>query len=111
MPKIFWAEAVNCVVYLSNRCPTKSLWNKTPQEAWSGRKPSVSHLRVFGSIGYTHISDQERSKLDDKIKRYIFIGYDSSSKGCKLYNPNSEKIVISRDVEFDEEDFWDWSTQ
>jgi len=111
MPKNFWAEAVNCVVYLSNRCPTKSLWNKTPQEAWSGRKPSVSHLRVFGSIGYTHISDQERSKLDDKIKRYIFIGYDSSSKGCKLYNPNSEKIVISRDVEFDEEDCLDWSTQ
>lgn len=111
MPKEFWAEAVDCAVYLSNRCPTKSVWNKTPQEAWSGRKPSVSHLRVFGSIGYTHVPDQERSKLDDKSKRYIFIGYDSSSKGYKLYNPNSGKMVISRDVEFDEEDFWDWSSQ
>jgi transposase InsO family protein len=111
MPREFWAEAVDCAVYLSNCCPTKSLWNKTPQEAWSGRKPSVSHLRVFGSIGYTHVPDEERSKLDDKSKRYIFIGYDSSSIGYKLYNPNFGKIVISRDVEFDEEDFWDWSTQ
>jgi transposase InsO family protein len=110
IPKEFWVEAVDCAVYLSNRCPTKSLWNKTPQEAWSGRKPSVSHLRVFGSIGYTHVPDQEQSKLDDKSKRYIFIGYDSSSKGYKLYNPNFGKIVISRDVEFGEEDFWDWST-
>jgi len=68
-------------------------------------------LRVFGSIGYIHVSNQERSKLDDKSKRYIFIGYDSSFKEYKLYNPNSGKIVINRDVEFDEEYFWDWSIQ
>jgi transposase InsO family protein len=33
MLKAFWAEAIGCAVYLSNHCPTKSLWNKTPQEA------------------------------------------------------------------------------
>jgi hypothetical protein len=43
--------------------------------------------------------------------RYIFIGYDSSSKGYKPCNPNSDKIVISRDVEFDKEYFWNWRTQ
>ena len=58
MPKEFWTEAVDCVIYLSNRCPTKGLNNMTPQEAWSRRKPSVSHLKVFGSIGYVHIDDQ-----------------------------------------------------
>jgi hypothetical protein len=83
--------------------------NTTRSMEW--KKAKCFSLRVFGSIGYTHIPDQERSKLDDKSKRYIFIGYDSSSKGYKLYNPNSSKIVISRDVEFDEEDFWEWSTQ
>ena len=35
--------------------------------------------------------------LDDKREKYIFVGYDSSSKGYKLYNPNNGKI-ISRDV-------------
>ncbi|KAK4435331.1 hypothetical protein Salat_0696500 [Sesamum alatum] len=55
--------------------------------------------------------DQKRTKLDDKSARYVFIGYDQSPKGYKLYNPSSEKIVISRDVEFDEEDIWEWNDQ
>ena len=43
-----------CVVYLNNRSPTlkKKLMQMTPQEAWSGKKLNISHLRVFGSIGY-----------------------------------------------------------
>ncbi|KAJ7957455.1 Retrovirus-related Pol polyprotein from transposon TNT 1-94 [Quillaja saponaria] len=66
MPKEFWAEAVSCAVYLSNRCPTKGVENQTHQEAWSGKKPNVSHLRIFGSIAYAHVPDQERSKLNDR---------------------------------------------
>ncbi len=44
----FWGKVVNTVVYIKNRCPTKALDSKTLQEAWSGRKPDVSHLGVFG---------------------------------------------------------------
>jgi hypothetical protein len=47
IPKMFWAETVDYAIYLSNRCPTKGLNNMTPQETWSGRKPSVSHMKVF----------------------------------------------------------------
>ncbi|KAH9745452.1 hypothetical protein KPL70_004078 [Citrus sinensis] len=90
-------------VYLSNRSPTRSVWGKTPQEAWSGRKPSITHLRVFRSIAHVHVPDESRAKLDDKREKFIFIGYDNNSKGYKLYNPNNGKIVISRDVIFDEE--------
>ena len=102
MPKEFWVEAVACAVYLTNHSPTRSVHEKTPQEAWSGRKPGISHLKVFGSIAYTHVLDEKRTKLDDKSEKYVFVGYDSRSKGYKLYNPNSRKIFISRDVEFDE---------
>lgn len=111
MPKEFWAEAVDCAVYLSNRCPSKSLDNKTPQEAWNGKKPTVSHLRVFGSIAYVHVPCQRRSKLDDRSKKHIFIGYDKQSKGYKLYNPSTRKVIMSRDVEFDEEETWNWNTK
>uniref|UniRef100_A0A2N9ICE2 Integrase catalytic domain-containing protein n=1 Tax=Fagus sylvatica TaxID=28930 RepID=A0A2N9ICE2_FAGSY len=111
MPKELWAEAVDCAVYLSNRCPTRSVQGKTPQQAWSRKKPTVSHLRVFGSIAYMHVPDQERSKLDDKSEKYVFIGYDPSSKGYKLYNPSTKKVIVSRDVEFDEEGIWNWNTQ
>ncbi|KAK2456950.1 putative mitochondrial protein [Trifolium repens] len=108
LPKELWAEAVACAVYLSNRSPTRSVLGKTPQEAWSGRKPGISHIRVFGSIAHAHVPDEKRSKLDDKSEKYIFIGYDNNSKGYKLYNPDTRKTVISRNVVFDEEGEWDW---
>ena len=53
---------------------------------------------------------QERSKLDDRSVKHVFIGYDQNSKGYKLYNPSNGKIMVSRDVEFDEEAIWDWET-
>ncbi|KAH9648378.1 hypothetical protein KPL70_025559 [Citrus sinensis] len=96
--KEFWAEAVACAVYFSNRSPTRSVWGKTPQETWSGRKPGITHLRVFGSIAHVHVPDESRAKLDDKSEKFIFIGYENNSKGHKLYNPNNGKIVISRDI-------------
>jgi hypothetical protein len=44
----FWAKVVNTAIYIKNRCPSKAFESKTPQEAWTGRKPDVSHLKVFG---------------------------------------------------------------
>ena len=110
MLKELWAEVVDCAVYLSNRCPTKNVQGKTPQQAWSRKKPTIFHLRVFGSIACVHVPDQERSKLDDMSEKYVFIGYDLSSKGYKLYNPSTKKVIVSRDVEFDEEGIWNWNT-
>ena len=81
MPKRFWAEAVLCAVYLLNRCPTKSLDTKTPHEVWSTHKPSVSHLRVFGSIAYIKVPEARRTKLEDKEEQCILIGYSDRTKG------------------------------
>ena len=59
-------------------------------------------MKIFGSMAYAHVPDQKRLKLDDKSEISVFIGYDSSSKGYKLYNPSNERIVVSRDVVCDE---------
>ena len=96
-------------VYILNRCPIKSIWNKTPQEVWTGRKPSVSPLRVFRNIAHAHVLDQKRTKLDDKSANFIFINYNACTKDYKLYDPNNKKIHISRYVEFVEEGAWNWS--
>jgi hypothetical protein len=58
----FWAEVVNMAVYIKNRCPTKGLESKTPQEAWTDRKLDVSHLRVFDCKTFVHIPNEKRSK-------------------------------------------------
>ena len=50
LPKYFWAEAVHAAVHILNRCPTKALKDKTPVEALSGIKPSISHFKIFGCI-------------------------------------------------------------
>ena len=107
LPKEFQAEAVATAVNISQ---TRSVWGKTPQEAWNGRKPGISHLRVFGSVAHVHVPDERRTKLDDKSEKYIFIGYSTHSKGYKLYNPNNKKFVISRDVMFDEEGEWEFNS-
>ncbi|KAG6516431.1 hypothetical protein ZIOFF_026896 [Zingiber officinale] len=108
LPKIFWAEAVYTAVYLSNRCPTTAIPNKTPFEAWSGRRPSVNHLKVFGSICYSQIPKQKRSKLDESSERCIFVGYSTMSKGYRLFNLQLGQVIISRDVQVDENALWNW---
>ncbi|KAB2614462.1 hypothetical protein D8674_037516 [Pyrus ussuriensis x Pyrus communis] len=111
IPPEFWAEAVNTAVYVLNRCPTKALDKKTPFEAYNGRKPGIKHLRVFGSLYYAYIPEQQRQKLDLSSIRCVFLGYGSCEKGYKLDNIESGKVIISRDVVFNEEASWDWSAQ
>jgi transposase InsO family protein len=96
----FWAEAVACSVYLLNRSPTTSLQMKVPQEAWSGTKLNVAHLRTFGCIAYAHIPSELRKKLDDRSEKCIFTGYSETSKAYRLYNPITKKLILSRDVQF-----------
>jgi len=104
----FWAEAIAIAVYILNRCTTKSIRDKTPEEAWSGRKHSIRHLRVFRYIAYAHVPNQLRKKLDDKGGKCIFICYNTTSWPYKFYNTGTKKVIISRDVTFDKEAIWDW---
>ncbi|KAF8377730.1 hypothetical protein HHK36_031114 [Tetracentron sinense] len=95
----------------ARRCPTKNVKNKTPQEAWSGYKPSVSHLKIFGCIAYAQVPEAKKKKLDDRGEKCIFIGYSEESKAYKLYNPLTNKVVVSRDVIFSEEETWNWDKE
>eukprot|EP00253_Pinus_taeda_P022168 PITA_22168 len=98
----FWEEAVDTACYLVNRSPSSALEDKTPQEVWTGKKPSLSHLRVFGCDAYVHVPKEKRTKLDSKSEKCIFIGYKDGLKGYKLWNPVTRKVVYSRDVVFRE---------
>jgi hypothetical protein len=97
-----WVEVVGATCYLVNRSPSSSLDDKTPHEVWTGKKPSLEHLRVFGCDAYVHVPKENRSKMDKKYEKCIFIGYKDGVKGYKLWNPETKKIVYSRDVVFRE---------
>ena len=109
LPKSLWGEVVSTAIYILNRCPTKQLKNKVPEEVWSGKRPSVSHLKVFGSICYKHIPDARRRKLDDKSEPMILVGYHKTG-AYRLFNPINQKIVLSRDTVVDENSVWDWNS-
>ncbi|KAI5337779.1 hypothetical protein L3X38_017050 [Prunus dulcis] len=108
IPLKFWAEAVNTAVYLQNRSPTSALDNTTPFEKFSGRKPGVKHLRIFGSLCYIHIPSQKRHKLEETGMKGVFLGYGICEKGYRLFNLETKKIELSRSIIFDEKTMWNW---
>jgi hypothetical protein len=109
LPRIFWGEAVNCVVYLLNRAASKSIEGKTPYELWTGSKPAVNHLRTFGCVAHVKNNTPNLKKLSDRSRKMIFVGYEPGSAAYRCYDPATRKVHISRDVVFDEECVWDWS--
>jgi len=78
----------------------------TLEEKFTGKKPDVSHLGVFGCIAYVHVPDEKRSKLDPKAEKCIFIRYSLEQKGYRCFNPSTRKLQVSRDVVFDEMISW-----
>jgi hypothetical protein len=75
---------------------------KTPHEVWFGKKPSLQHLRVFGCDAYVNVPKENRTKLDKKAEKCIFIGYKDGVKGYNLWNLETNKIVYSQDIGFRE---------
>lgn len=102
LPKRFWAEALETATYLRNRSPAKSLDQMTPFEAWTGRRPDIRHLRVFGCTAYAHIPRDERGKLDSKTRTCWLMGYGDTTKGYRLYDRTRLTVFYSRDVTCDE---------
>ena len=96
LPKEYWAEATNKVVFLLNRLPTKTVDGKTPFEAWYGFKPNMKILKIFGCLCFTHVPQIKRDKLDKIVEPDIFIGYNTLSKAYRIFQPQSRKILIRR---------------
>ena len=47
----------------------------TLEEEFSGKKPDISHLRIFGSPVYIHVTKDARKKLEPTAEVGIFVGY------------------------------------
>lgn len=108
IPKTFWPEVVNWTINVLNRSPTIAVKSKTPKEAWQGLKPSVEHFRVFSCNSHVHIPDNKRVKLEAKSLKCIFLGVSDESKSYRLFDPISSKIIVSRNVVFEEDQEWSW---
>jgi hypothetical protein len=98
---------MSIVVYVLNRCPTKSVDDMTSFEAWHGKKPVVHHIRMFGCIVFIQNTTPHLKKLQDRVRKMICIGYESGSKVYRAYDPITKHVHVTRDVVFDEQAQWD----
>nr|GEY64804.1 ribonuclease H-like domain, reverse transcriptase, RNA-dependent DNA polymerase [Tanacetum cinerariifolium] len=108
MPQNFWAEAVRHTIYILNSVPTKALEDITQYEAFKQRKPNLENLRVFGCIAYAKVPSQRLTKLDDRSTKMIYLGNEQGSKAYRLFDPTTQRVCVSRDVKFKEDETWDW---
>lgn len=92
LPKSFWGEAMRTAVDLINLSPSVPLKGDVPEKVWMRKDVSYDHLRVFGCRAFVHIPKDERSKLDDKSKQCIFLGYAHGEFGYRLWDPIDKKI-------------------
>jgi hypothetical protein len=99
IPLSFWGEALHTVVYLLNHSLSKVV-TVSPYELWTGRKPSLHHLAIWGCNVHIRVPNQCRTKLQPKSTPGIFIGYSTESKGYHFYDTENDKLVESRDAIF-----------
>lgn len=108
LPGHFWGEAVSTAVFIINRSPTRALSGQTPYEAWFGERPPVHFMRIFGCVAHVKNTRPGLKKLDDRSTPTIFVGYEQGSKAYRCYDPHAGRVVVSRDVVFDEGAKWTW---
>lgn len=100
LPQKFWVEVLNTTVYLHNRSLTRAVDRATPSGAWTGVKPDVKYLRSFGCTAYAHTPKDERKKFDSNARKCVFLGYGTETKGYRLYDCERQRVIFSRDVNF-----------
>ncbi|MCO5587362.1 hypothetical protein L7F22_041311 [Adiantum nelumboides] len=106
MPLTYWAEAVHTAVHIMNRTPTTAIHEISPYERLYGIKPTVSYMKIFGSVCYVHVPNEARKKMEPKAVKCIFLGYPVEKKSYKCYDPTTRQVYVSRDVRFCEHEPW-----
>ena len=103
-PDRFWSYAVETAVFLHNRVIVVNPQGKTAHELFTGQKPDLSLCRVFGCKAIVRSADEHPGKFAPRGQMGIFVGYDTKRELCYRVLVG-DKIVVSRDVQFDEDQF------
>ncbi|CAI7894783.1 unnamed protein product [Closterium sp. NIES-53] len=105
-PPSLWGYAMLHAVALHNLHPHPHHTHTTPAKLWTGQKPSVRPLRVWGCTSYVLLNSQARraagGKLAPKTITCMYLGHNSDSPDYLFLHPTTNKLYRSRDVFFDE---------
>jgi hypothetical protein len=100
-PRRFWVDAISTACYISNRIFLRSILHLAPFELRFGRKPSVSHFRPFGCKCFV-LKRGNLDKFESRSFDDILLGYTPHGRSYRVYNFETNTVVESCDVTFDE---------
>ncbi|KAK8652415.1 hypothetical protein V6N13_061433 [Hibiscus sabdariffa] len=103
LPISFWGHALEIAAFTLNRVPSKSV-QKTPYEIWTGKRPSMSFMKIWGCQAY--VKHQMSTKLEPRSHKCIFVGYPKETKGYSFFNPKENKVFVARTGVFLEMEFF-----
>ena len=98
----FWGYALETVVYILNRVPSKSV-PSTPYEIWRGKKPNLKYLKIWGCPAY--VKRNFGHKLSARADKCLFVGYPKESIGYLFYHPTKHKVFVSKYATFMKKEF------
>ena len=102
LPLQLWGYAIETASYIRNRTPIGP-GGLTPEEAYSGKKPYIGHLRAYGCIAYAQVPEEIRgNKLETTGIRTCLVGYMPTSRQYQLFEPERRRIIVSTAPTFKE---------
>ncbi|KAL4038589.1 hypothetical protein IC575_002211 [Cucumis melo] len=101
LPSSFWGYAVETAFHILNNVHSKSV-SETPFELWRGRKPSLSHFRIWGCPAHVLVTNPK--KLEPRSSLCQFVGYPKETRDGLFFDPQENRVFVSTNATFLEED-------
>jgi len=102
LPKAYWSYAIGHLVYLINRLHSIVINYKASYKLIYKSSPTYLNLKTFGSVCFASTLDSNRTKLEPKARKCIFLCYKN---GIKVLDTNNIEIFINRNVIFSKKIF------
>ena len=101
LAKKFWLHAMDTATTIRNWSSKRSKC-QSPYELFTGKKPPLDRLRVYGCVTYMAIRGVNNDKLDAKAYEGKLIGYGKDHAGYVIFVPERDTIYAARDIRSDE---------
>ena len=76
LPTNLWQVIASHAQHITNIVPSCTIPpNTMPHELWHKQKPTLTHLRVFGSKVWAHVPAKHHVKFDDHAIECVYVGY------------------------------------
>ncbi|OAA34885.1 polyprotein [Cordyceps fumosorosea ARSEF 2679] len=111
LPHDLWKDIVEAACYLRNRTPLERNHWHSPFERAFKKQPIISHLKAYGCKAFAmtptaQLKIRRKQKLEPRAHIGYIVGYQASNI-YKIWIPHKNKVILTRDVIFDESSFFE----